>query len=86
MRNAVPRETEVTMTKLTVDAPWYHEDWMTIIVRPSLWWRLKYLFKPHDLIFCTNPRKYFCVGFNDQFVTSIGGIPTKLRDRQGMEI
>ena len=55
--------------------------WSTIILRPSIWWRLKYLFKPHDLIFCWGDDRYMTSGFAGEEALSIGGVPTHMRHR-----
>lgn len=57
-------------------------DWSTVIFfKPTLWWRLKMLFKPHDLTFCYSDKYWFADGFTDQQYLSCGGVPDCLHYR-----
>jgi len=58
------------------------EDWSTVSFKPNFWWRLKYLFKPHDIMFCWGNDQWFTVGFEDQWYFAIGGVPTSERNRK----
>lgn len=55
--------------------------WSTVIIRPSLWWRLKLLFRPSDLIFCWGEDRYMLKGFLGETYVAIGGVPTHMRQR-----
>lgn len=55
--------------------------WSTVIVRPTFWWRLRYFFKPHDLIFCWGEDRWMTSGFTGQEFLSLGGVPTAMRHR-----
>ena len=57
-------------------------NWSTVSFRPNFWWRLKYLFKPHDIMFCWGDDRYFVVGMDNQEFISCGGVPTKERNRK----
>lgn len=53
------------------------DKWSTVILTPTFWWRLKFLFKPHDLMFCWGEDKWFTTGFTGQQYFAIGGVPNK---------
>jgi len=55
-------------------------EWSTVIVEPSLWWRLKALFIPPKIIFCWGQDKFALRGFKGEMFHSVGGLPTKMRD------
>lgn len=54
--------------------------WSTVIVKPSLWWRIKALFGV-EIIFCWGQDRYMTKGFLGETLFSIGGVPTHMRDR-----
>jgi hypothetical protein len=55
--------------------------WFSVILRPRFWWRLKYLFKPHDLVFCASDDSWFVDGFYNETYLACGGVPDRLRHR-----
>jgi hypothetical protein len=57
------------------------DKWSTVIMTTNFWWRLKFLFKPHDLIFCWGEDKWFTKGFLGQNYVSIGGVPDSEQHR-----
>ena len=59
---------------------WWH-NWFTVIVMPGFWWRLKFLFKPHDLMFCVGDDEWFTSGFKNQSLWYFGGVPVSQRNR-----
>jgi len=55
--------------------------WSTVIIRPSLWWRIRALFKPPEIIFCWGQDRYMTKGFLGETLVAIGGVPTHMRER-----
>lgn len=62
-----------------ISEPWIK--WSTVIITPSLWWRLRMLLRPKPLVFCWGTDEWFLDGFEGEFVTSIGGVPMNQRHR-----
>ncbi len=54
--------------------------WSTVLIEPSLWWRIKALFKQQPIIFCWGQDRYITRGFKGEWLHSVGGVPTKIRE------
>lgn len=55
-------------------------DLVSYNIQPSLWWRIKALFKQPDIwISVDKYGVWICAGFDDQKIAAHGGIPTFLR-------
>lgn len=55
--------------------------WSSVIVRPSLWWRIKALFRQPEIVFCWGQDRYMTKGFLGETYVSVGGVPTDMRQR-----
>lgn len=55
--------------------------WSSVIIRPSLWWRIKALFKQPEIVFCWGQDRYMLQGFLGEERLSIGGVPLDMHER-----
>lgn len=49
-------------------------NWSSVSIKPRFWWRLKYLFRPHYLVFCWDGagEHWFIAGFDGEVALSAG--------------
>jgi hypothetical protein len=55
--------------------------WTSVIFRPSLWWRIRALFKPPEIIVCWGQDRYMTSGFGGEEYLAAGGVPISMRSR-----
>lgn len=55
--------------------------WTTVILRPTLMWRIKALFRCPEITFCWGEDKYRIVGLDGADYLAIGGIPIDLQGK-----
>jgi hypothetical protein len=60
--------------------PFDESKWSSVIIKPSLWWRIKALFRRPTIIFAWGQDRYTLRGFDGETSLSAGGLPTALRD------
>jgi hypothetical protein len=53
--------------------------WSTVIIRPSLLWRIRALFKRPEIIFCWGENHYMTRGFQGETYFEAGGVPVSMR-------
>lgn len=55
--------------------------WSSVSIRPSLWWRIKALFKQPEIIFCWGQDRYMMHGFLGEGYIAASGVPLQMHER-----